>query len=170
MILTDWFRFGCSNRKKSNAADRSRTTAGSRQRSTRLSTVYSTRKILMIQEGEYNREITEQAIEIAQRLSCEVLALDIAGNREQGRKIDTKAQDDRFPESVRNNNQFISLARARGIRATHNMDTGKVEDVVARIRAAHAGVRFVTCQPQCTPARVKKVQDFHQIESNHAFA
>lgn len=106
-------------------------------------------KILMVQDGEYMPQVTDYALKMAQRLDCEIIALDITEKPLQF-SGDRKARESvRFIEMARQNaEKFTRQAMARGIKVEHIMDINNSEEVIARISAADAGIRYVLSKPE----------------------
>ncbi|MBU0945708.1 MAG: hypothetical protein KJ804_05285 [Proteobacteria bacterium] len=105
-------------------------------------------KVLMIQDGEYLSQVTDYAMKMAQRLDCEIIALDITNKPLQFSGDRRTRESDRFIEMARANAQkFSSLAMARGIKVEHIMDIGDSEEIITRVSAADAGIRYVLSKP-----------------------
>jgi len=106
-------------------------------------------KVLMVQDGEYMPQVTDYALKMAQRLDCEIIALDVT-DRPLQFSGDRKAREsDRFVEMAKQNaEKFISQAVAQGIKVEHIMDIANPEEVVARVSTADAGIRYVLSKPE----------------------
>ncbi len=106
-------------------------------------------KVLMVQDGDYLPQVTDYALKMAQRLDCEIIALDITERPLQfsgERKI---RESDRFMEMARTNaEKFIAMATTQGIKVEHIMDIDNPEEVIARVSAADAGIRYVLSKPE----------------------
>ena len=57
-----------------------------------------------------------------------------------------------------NAEKFAAQAIARGIKVEHVMDIGNPDEVVARVSAADAGVRYVLSKPEGDAAQVGRKQ------------
>ncbi len=111
-------------------------------------------KVLMVQDGEYMQQVTDYAMKMAQRLDCEIIALDVTDRPLQFSGDRRTRETDRFMDMARNNGEiFTSLAQARGIKVEHIMDIGVPEEVIARVSAADAGIRYVLSKPEGEAAR-----------------
>lgn len=89
MGFTDWIGLVTNNNKevtvkklKENSIDMGAMAAGNPiEAATALSKMIDQRnsptKVLMVQDGEHMQQVTEYAIKMAQRLDCEIIALDI---------------------------------------------------------------------------------------------
>jgi predicted enzyme involved in methoxymalonyl-ACP biosynthesis len=106
-------------------------------------------KVLMVQDGEYMTQVTDYALKMAQRLDCEIIALDVTEKPLQFSGERKARESDRFIEMARQNaKKFTSQATAQGIKVEHIMDIDKPEKVVARVSAADAGIRYVLSKPE----------------------
>ena len=106
-------------------------------------------KVLMVQDGEYMPQVTDYALKMAQRLDCEIIALDVTDKPLQFSGDRKARESDRFIEMARQNaEKFISQAVAHGIKVVHIMDIANPEEVVARVSTADAGIRYVLSKPE----------------------
>ena len=105
-------------------------------------------KVLMVQDGEYMQQVTDYALKMAQRLDCEIIALDVTDQPLQFSGDRKARESDRFMEMAKKNSErFIGQAVAQGIKVKHIMDIANPEEVVARVSAADAGIRYVLSKP-----------------------
>ena len=94
-------------------------------------------------------QVTEYALKMAQRLDCEIIALDVTDKPLQFSDDRRQRESDRFIDMARQNaKRFTSLATAQGIKVEHIMDIAETEEVVARVSAADAGIRYVLSKPE----------------------
>ena len=169
MGFTDWFALGMKKNKevnvekiKTKTIDIGEMAAGSpsgavEALSRMLDQKNAPTKVLMLQDGEYMQQVTDYALKMAQRLDCEIIALDVTDRPLQFTGERKTRETDRFMDMARNNaEKFISLAQARGIKVEHIMDIGVPEEVLARVSAADAGVRYVLSKPDEDTARVEQ--------------
>ena len=111
-------------------------------------------KVLMVQDGEYMQQVTDYALKMAQRLDCEIIALDVTDRPLQFSGDRRTRETDRFMDMARHNSKiFASLAQARGIKVEHKMDIGVPEEVIARVSAEDVGIRYVLSKPEENAAR-----------------
>lgn len=111
-------------------------------------------KVLMVQDGEYMQQVTDYALKMAQRLDCEIIALDVTERPLQFSGDRRTRETDRFMDMARNNAEKFTLqAQARGIKVEHIMDIGVTEEVIARVSGVDAGVRYVLSKPEGEAAR-----------------
>ena len=112
-------------------------------------------KVLMVQDGEYMQQVTDYALKMAQRLDCEIIALDVTDKPLQFSGDRQKRESDRFIEMARENAAiFTRQATVQGIKVKHIMDIEIPEVVVARVSAADAGIRYVLSKPEGDMATV----------------
>ncbi len=161
MGFTDWLGLEMKKNKevsvekvKTESIDMGAMAAGSpSEAATALSRMLAQRnslaKVLVVQDGVYTEQVTEYAIKMAQRLDCEIIALDVTEKPLQfsgERKI---RESDHFIETARKNGaQFVLQAQAKGVAAKHVMDIGKPEEIIARIRETDAGIRYILSRPK----------------------
>ena len=106
-------------------------------------------KVLMVQDGEYMPQVTDYALKMAQRLDCDIIALDVTEKPLQFSGDRRARETDRFIEMARQNaEKFTSQAVACGITVEHIMDVDSPEEVIARVSAADAGIRYVLSKPE----------------------
>ncbi len=106
-------------------------------------------KVLMVQDGEYMPQVTDYALKMAQRLDCEIIALDVTDKPLHFSGDRLQRESDRFIEMARKNAEnFASQAAAQGIKVEHIMDIASPEEVVARVSANDAGIRYVLSKPE----------------------
>ena len=127
-------------------------------------------KILMVQDGEYHPQITEYAMNMARRLSCAIIALDI-GNKPLQFSGDKKIREsDLFIEKARKNGmQFVAQAQTRGIRVTHVMDIGNSDEIIDRILKHDASIRYMLNQPTSATSQHDQNIDKVPVVSLHCF-
>jgi hypothetical protein len=95
------------------------------------------------------QQVTDYALKMAQRLDCEIIALDVTEKPLQFSGDRRTRESDRFMEMAgKNAKQFTSQAIAHGIKVKHMMDIGDPEEVIARVSAADAGIRYVLSKPE----------------------
>ncbi len=166
MGFTDWFALGMKKNKdvkvkkiKEKSVDMGAMAAGSPSDAAgalarMLDQKNAPTKVLMVQDGEYMPQVTEYALKMAQRLDCEIIALDVTERPLQFSGDRRIRETDRFMDMARKNaEKFASLAKARGIKVEHIMDVGVPEEVIARLSAEDAGIRYVLSKPEQDAAR-----------------
>lgn len=109
----------------------------------------ATPKILMVQDGDYLPQVTDYALKMAQRLDCEIIALDVSDMPLQFASGDRRDfESSRFFEKARESAaNFTMRAEAQGVTVKHIMEIAKQEDVIARLSSEDAGIRYVLTKP-----------------------
>ncbi len=106
-------------------------------------------KILMVQDGDYMPQVTDYALKMAQRLDCEIIALDVTDKPLHFSGDRLQRESDRFVEMARKNAEnFISQAASQGIKVEHIMDIASPEEIVAKVSADDPGIRYVLSKPE----------------------
>jgi gas vesicle protein len=124
-------------------------------------------KILMVQGEDYSTQITDCAIRIARRLSCAIIAVGIS-NRPRYFSGERKMREsDRFIEKARKSGeQFVALAKSKGIQATYVMDIGNTDEIIARMREHDKSIQYVLNRFVDDTAKVKQaVEQNIQIDA-----
>ena len=112
-------------------------------------------KVLIVQDGEYMPQVTDYALKMAGRLDCEIIALDVTDKPLQFSGDRRARESERFMEMARKNAAaFTGKAKGLGIKVKHIMDIGDPEEVMARVSAADAGIRYVLSKPEEGTVRV----------------
>ena len=106
-------------------------------------------KVLMVQDGEYMQQVTDYALKMAERLDCEIIALDVSDKPLQFSGERKTRETDRFMDMAKNNAETFSIqAKAKGIKVEHIMNIGIPEEVIASVSADDAGIRYVLSKPE----------------------
>jgi len=114
-------------------------------------------KVLMVQDGDYMPQVTEYALKMAQRLDCEIIALDVTNRPLQFTGERRARETDRFIEMAADNaEKFTILAKAQGIKVEHIMEIKDPEEVIARVSCADAGIRYVLSKPEEDAVRTEQ--------------
>ncbi|MCF8055135.1 MAG: hypothetical protein K9K37_00655 [Desulfocapsa sp.] len=160
MGFANWFKFGSKRNKdvtvqkvKKQSVDMGAMAAGNPSEaagvlSRMLDQQNAPTKILMVQDGHHMQQVTDYAMKMAQRLDCEIIALDVSDTPLQF-SGDRKAREtDRFMDMAKENGeQFAIQAKARGITTEHIMKIGAPEEIIAQVSADNAGIRYVLSKP-----------------------
>jgi hypothetical protein len=117
----------------------------------------ATTKILMVQDGDYMQQVTDYAMKMAQRLDCEIIALDVTDKPLQYSGDRKDRESERFSEMARKNaEQFTVQAASQGVKVEHIMDIDTPEKVIARISGADVGIRYVLSKPEGSTATAEQ--------------
>ncbi len=116
-------------------------------------------KILMVQDGDYLSQVTEYALKMAQRLDCEIIALDVCDTPLQFSGERREREIARFEErSKMNSAKFAIQVEAQGVRMHHVMEIADSETVIARLSAEDVGIRYVLTKPDTEDVRAHEEQ------------
>ncbi len=167
MGFTDWFALGLKKNKQVNvkrikeeSVDMGVMAAGSLTSGADIlarmvDQKNSPTKVLMVQDGEYATQVTDYAMKMAQRLDCEIIALDVTAKPLQFTGDRRTREVDRFMEMARMNAaKFIIQAMDCGVKVEHVMDVSDPQEAVARVSAADAGIRYVLTKQNEETVRV----------------
>lgn len=173
MSFADWFTLGINKKHnvkikkiKAKSVDIGAMVAGSPSKAAgTLARIIDQKnaptKVLMIQDGDHLPQVTDYAIKMAQNLDCSIIALDITDRPLQFSGDRRTRESDRFIETARiNAKKFISQAMARGIKVEHIMDIGSTEEIIARVTAANAGIRYVLSKPDQETVRTTQERTY----------
>lgn len=119
-------------------------------------------KILVVEEGTYSRPMISYALKMAQRLDCEIVALDVTAEplRHSGERQEQEMA--RFFDKAEHNvAAFLEEAGEMGIKIDHVMKIGDRERVISELSAEDAGIRYVLTEPD--PAMVAAAEGQVQI-------
>lgn len=161
MGFTDWFALGRKKNKeveirkiKQKSVDMEAMAAGNLSASAEkvammMDQKNAPSKVLVVQDGEYMTQVTDYAMKLAQRLDCDIIALDVTAAPLQFSGDRQEYEIQRFMErATKSAEKFISQAEAQGIKIEHIMEVEDPEVVTARVSEANAGVRYVLSKPE----------------------
>jgi hypothetical protein len=113
-----------------------------------MAQTHASTKILMVQDGAYLPQVTDYALKMAQRLDCEIIALDVSDIPLQFSGERKERESNRFHEKAgKNAANFAMQAKAQGLKMKHIMEIADQEEVIARLSAEDAGIRYVLTKP-----------------------
>jgi len=169
MGFTDWFAMGRKKNKdveirkiKQKSVNMEAMAAGNLSAATEnvarmIDQKNAPSKVLMVQDGEYMTQVTDYAMKLAQRLDCDIIALDVTVAPLQFSGDRQEYEIQRFMErATKSAEKFISQAEAQGIKVEHIMDVDNPEVVTARVSEANLGVRYVLSKPEEVRAGVER--------------
>lgn len=119
----------------------------------------ATTKILMVQDGDHMPQVTEYALKMAQRLDCDVVALDVTDAPLQFSGERKAQESERFTEkAMANGTRFVEQAKAVGVSVQHVVEIADSEEVIGRISSEDAGIRYVLTKPDLETPRQDQEQ------------
>jgi len=122
-----------------------------------------TAKILVVGDGRYSKKLRDYSLKLAQRLDCDIVALNVAESPLPfaGGKPGTEVG--MFPEPQANNlGQFIEQSQAMGVNVKPVMQPGDREQVIAELSAQDPTIRYVVSEPDCI--KEKGIGDFPLLD------
>ncbi len=160
MGFANWFKFGSKSTKdvtvqkvKEQSVDMGAMAAGSPSAASgalarMMEQKNAPTKILMVQDGQHMQQVTDYAMKMAQRLDCEIIALDVSDKPLQFSGDRKERETERFMDMAKENGeQFTIQAKAQGITTVHIMSIGDPQEVIAQVSADNAGIRYVLSKP-----------------------
>jgi hypothetical protein len=166
MGFTDWFIFGRKKNKEVNikkikekSIDMGASAAGNSHHAAEvLSRMVDQKnaptKVLMVQDGDYVPQVTDYALKMAQRLDCEIIALDVTDRPLQFAGERRERESNRFIDMATSSaEKFTIQAKSQGIKVEHILEIQDPEAVIARVSSADAGIRYVLSKPEESAVR-----------------
>jgi len=160
MAFVDWFRLGRNANKKVNVvklkeesiAPGAMAAGGQVAAAQAIAQMVDQQnvpaKILMVQDGEYSQQVTDYALKMAQRLDCEIIALDVTDFPLQFSGDRQEYENNVFYDRAQMNaKQFIALADKMGVFVQHLMAIDDQENFIAKLSKDDAGIRYVLTKP-----------------------
>jgi K+-sensing histidine kinase KdpD len=106
-------------------------------------------KILVVQDGEYLAQVTEYALKMAQRLDCDIIALDVTDIPLHVPEEQKESAINSFQEKAsKNSANFTTQAATHGVNVRHMMEIGNQEDIIARLSEEDSSIRYVLTKPE----------------------
>jgi hypothetical protein len=108
----------------------------------------STTKILTVQDGDHSTMLVDYAVKMAQKLDCEIIALDVTEEPLNFTGERREREIGRFQQRARKNAQTLCLkAEAMGVRCRHLVEIGNQEQIIKALSRDDAGIRYVLLKP-----------------------
>lgn len=105
-------------------------------------------KILVVGDGRYSKKLRDYSLKMAQRLDCEIVALNVSEHSLPfaGEKPGTEVG--MFPEPPMNNmGQFIEQSQVMGVNVKPIVQPGDRDRVIAELSAQDPTIRYVVSEP-----------------------
>ena len=161
MVFFDWFKLGKDKLDKVNvkkikkeSVDHGAMASASPAEAARtmakiVDENLSVTKVLMVQDGVYSAKVTEYALKMAQKLDCEIIALDVTDAPDQYIGERREREINRFHDLAKKSFESFSLqGDAMGVSTAHFMMIGDQEDAIADLSKQDAGIRYVLTKPE----------------------
>lgn len=108
----------------------------------------STTKILTVQDGDHSSVLVDYAVKMAQKLDCEIIALDVTEEPLNFSGERREREIARFQQRARRNAETLHLkAEAMGVKCRHVMEIGNQEQIIKALSKDDAGIRYVLLKP-----------------------
>ncbi len=102
----------------------------------------------MVQDGVHSQQVTEYALKMAQRLDCEIIALDVTEAPLQFSGDRREYEIQRFHTQAEESAEAFKLqAEGMGIVVKHLMEIDDQEKIIAKLSEKDAGIRYVLTKP-----------------------
>ncbi|OQX09852.1 MAG: hypothetical protein BWK76_21660 [Desulfobulbaceae bacterium A2] len=113
-------------------------------------------RILLVREGPAAK-LTEYALKMAQRLDCDVIALDLLNpSLEQGIEHRRREIDHFLVRAIRQGEQLVQEAASVGVRVSHMVKIGERERIIAELGRQDTAIRYVLTLPPRTQTTVQR--------------
>ncbi len=105
-------------------------------------------KILTVQDGDHSTVLVDYAVKMAQKLDCEIIALDVTDEPLNYTGERRAREINRFRQRARRNSETLHLkAEAIGVKCTHLVEIGNQEQIIKALSKEDAGIRYVLLKP-----------------------
>ena len=108
----------------------------------------TTTKILTVQDGDHSSPLVDYAVKMAQKLDCEIIALDVTEEPLNFTCERWEREIGRFQQRARRNAETLQLkAEAMGVKCRHVVEIGNQEQIIKALSKEDAGIRYVLLKP-----------------------
>ncbi len=108
----------------------------------------TTTKILTVQDGDHSSLLVDYAVKMAQKLDCEIIALDVTEEPLNFTGERREREISRFQQRARRNAETLRLkAEAIGVKCRHVVEIGNQEQIIKALSKDDAGIRYVLLKP-----------------------
>lgn len=116
-------------------------------------------KILAVQDGDHSTVLVDYAVKMAQKLDCEIIALDVSDDPLNHPDERREREINRFFQHAKSNAETIHLkAEAMGVKCTHVVKVGNQEETIKALSQEDRGIRYVLLKPAQEQATVGQRQ------------
>ena len=107
-----------------------------------------TTKILTVQDGDHSPALVDYAVKMAQKLDCEIIALDVSEKPLEYTGERRAREISRFQQRAGRNAETLRLkAEAMGVKCRHTAQVGNQEQIIKTLSREDAGIRYVLLKP-----------------------
>ena len=105
-------------------------------------------KILAVQDGDHSSVLVDYAVKMAQKLDCEIIALDVSEEPLGFSGERREREINRFHQRAQSHAETIQLkAEAMGVKCTHVVRIGNQEETIKALSMEDKGIRYVLLKP-----------------------
>jgi hypothetical protein len=105
-------------------------------------------KILVVGDGRYSKKLRDYSLKMAQRLDCEIVALNMSEPALPFAGPGAGAGNGMFAEiPVGNLDQFMEQSQVMGVNIMPVMESGAPENVITRLSEQDPAIRYVLTEP-----------------------
>ena len=105
-------------------------------------------KILVVQDGDHSAMLVDYAVKMAQKLDCEIIALDVSDEPLNFTGERREREINRFYQRARSNAETIQLkAEAMGVICKHIQQVGDQEKIIKELSQDDKCIRYVLIKP-----------------------
>lgn len=105
-------------------------------------------KILVVQDGEHSSVLVDYAVKMAQKLDCEIIALDVSEEPLDHSGERRQREINRFHQRAKKNAETIMLkAEAMAVACTHMAQVGNQEETIKGLSQEDKAIRYVLIKP-----------------------
>lgn len=116
-------------------------------------------KILAVQDGEHSTALVDYAVKMAQKLDCEIIALDVSEEPLQHSGDRREREINRFNQRAQQNAETLRLkAETMGVKCKHITRVGNQEETIKALSKDDKSIRYVLIKPLQEQVSVNKRQ------------
>ena len=108
----------------------------------------ATTKILAVQDGDHSTALVDYAVKMAQKLDCEIIALDVSEEPLEYEGERREREISRFQQRAQRNSETLQLkAEAMGVTCKHIAQVGNQEEIIRALSREDNSIRYVLFKP-----------------------
>lgn len=116
-------------------------------------------RILAVQDGEHSTALVDYAVKMAQKLDCEIIALDVSEEPLNHSGPRREREINRFNQRARHNAETMLLkAETMGVKCRHIIQVGNQEETIKALSHDDKSIRYVLIKPAQEQVSVNKRQ------------
>ncbi|MBM9603199.1 universal stress protein [Desulfopila inferna] len=116
-------------------------------------------KILAVQDGEHSTALVNYVVKMAQKLDCEIVALDVSEEPLLHSGARREREINRFSQRAQQNAETMHLkAETMGVKCNHIIRVGNQEETIKALSQDDKSIRYVLIKPAQEQVSVNKRQ------------